>query len=729
MPWDISGNKVIRLAIVFVIVVIGVGLLRSLPHKRRYLLKLFRSYSAVRGKIGRIVHPPDRSWVKKAEGFTPSKVLISDFEQQVTGESEWVGTNVALNIVSQHRYAPVSGEAYLRIRVNAGATGSIEKAFNTPQDFSRHHFQWWMRGEPLDRTDMERPAYHSEIDSHGDALLNQFYEAYIYFYTDADNYSRYRFTFPPQYNDWYHVALHRGDTTKSDTGKGVDWKHVRSIKLEVKGKSIPFSNADVNTALDTIRVRPSRWGRRAPPLHTGAKVQFTTTGKLPGGLSPTRFYWVYDEGITGNGHPYKFSASRDDLKAGRYIDLTCPDGNCTGNVVTLPEIMFDQFEAVETLPIPFITFRFDDNYRDTYLYAKPLLDEFGWSGVFAVVTQKENTEGYEFCLDCEKDKFVSYEEVRKMQADGWDIAVHGFHHRAMGDGSWSGLPDTDDEDMLCYNRDCTEEEFSMGRRILESEGLIKGARFWVWPFGTTNSISDIALKLIPDYYALGSWCWPKSPAGIPVTNKYTLPIADLDNGISEEAQLASIKQQIDNTCEYGGWLTILFHRMYVPDESIHKDEHSTAFLREVCDYIRKKQIASPNPPVVSTFSDIYDNIIAKEKGNKERGKAALFPPPPVTRHRHSFQLLPAEDGLTKIYATERPVVITLPPVARANGRVYTLTVADIVSPYVITVSPRGGETIQGRTGSYAGLSAQGKVLKIKADGAAGNWIILDDRQE
>ena len=163
----------------------------------------------------------------------------------------------------------------------------------------------------------------------------------------------------------------------------------------------------------------------------------------------------------------------------------------------------------------------------------------------------------------------------------------------------------------------------------------------------------------------------------------------------------------------------------MPDGETHKDEHSTAFLREVCDYIRKKQQASPNTPIVATFSDIYDNIISSEERPGMRKKEAVPPAPPVTRHSHSFQLLPAEDGVVKIYVTQRSVVVTLPPVARVNGRVYTLTVADIVSPYVITVSPRTNETIQGRGGNYTGLNARGKTLKIKTDATGGNWIILE----
>jgi peptidoglycan/xylan/chitin deacetylase (PgdA/CDA1 family) len=708
-----SGNKVIRASIILILIILGIVLILSLPQKRRYVHKLSRGYSVVRGKIGRLVHPPDVRWVKEAEGFTPSKVLISDFEQQVSGGSEWVGSNVELDRDSQSRYAPVSGKAYLRMRVNAGATGSIEKTFDTPQDFSRHHFQWWMRSKPLDRTDIERPAYHSEIESKLSIFGDQFYEAYIYFYTDGHNYSRYRFTFPPQYNDWYHVALHRGDTSRVDGGKGIDWRRVKSIKFEVKGKTIPFSDADVDMARDTIRLPLNRW---APPLHTGAKVQFTTTSTLPGGLSPSRFYWVWDKGKVGNYHLYKFSVSKDNLKNGRYINLTCAKGNCSGNVVTLPEIMFDQFEAVETLPIPFFTFRFDDNYRATYEYAKPILDEFGWKGVFAVVTQRETTEGYEFCLDCGKDDYVSYDEVKAMQEDGWDIVAHGFHHVAMGDLVWTGLPDTNKEDGMCYSLDCTQEEFSMARRVLESEGLQKGARFWVWPFGQTNAISDIALRLIPQYYLLGSWCNPKSPAGIPVTDRYTLPVADLN----------SIKSQIDKTCEYGGWLTILFHHIYTPGDTVDKGGHTTTFLREICNYISMKQRTSSNPPFVVTFSDVYDSIIAREeevgKNSKMVSSQAL---PPVTLHSHSFQLLPAEDGLVKIFATSRSIVVSLPPVARAKGRTYTLSVSALVKPHTITVAPSQGDTIQGERAHYTGLDAKGKVLKIMADAEKGNWIILN----
>lgn len=635
--------------------------------------------------------------------------------------------DVELYKVSQDYYPPISGKAYLRMRVNAGAAGSIIKSFDTPQDFSRHHFQWWLKGESLARTDLERPAYHSEIDFDVNIFGDQFYEAYIYFYSDANNYSRYQFTFPPQYNDWYHVALHRGDMSKTDTGRGVNWSRVKKIKFEVKGKTIPFGNEDVDVTRDTIRLHKKKW---APLLHTGAKVQFIPTKKLPGGLLPSTFYWVHDEGEVGDYHAYKFSTSKDNLKDGIYVDLTCDSGDCSGNVVTLPDIMLDKFEAVETLPVPFITFRFDDNYQGTYANAKPILDEFGWKGVFAVATQKETTEGYDFCLDCGRDNFVSYDEVRKMQDDGWDIAAHGFHHFALGDLLWTGLPDTNVEKnktnfYTCYNLPCTEEEFSMARMILESEGLMKGARFWVWPFGQTNAISDIALRLIPKYYALGSWCNPKAPAGIPLTNRYTLPIADMSRGSTEVEHLAWVKKQIDATCGYGGWLTLLFHYIYLPeDRANHGIGHTTTFLKNVCDYIKMKQQNSSHPPVVVTFSDIFDTVVSRGGEVELNSGVTASRVPPVTRHSRPFQLLPAEDGLVKICAANRPIVVTLPSVAQANGRIYTLCVSDIVSPNTITVIPKGNETIQGKGGMYAGLDAKEKILRIQADSAGGNWIIL-----
>ena len=76
----------------------------------------------------------------------------------------------------------------------------------------------------------------------------------------------------------------------------------------------------------------------------------------------------------------------------------------------------------------------------------------------------------------------------------------------------------------------------------------------------------------------------------------------------------------------------------------------------------------------------------------------------------SFQLLPAEDGLVKIDAIHRSIRVMLSPVAKAKGKIFTLKVMDIVETNTIQVIPGRGETIQGKTGYYAGLNVKGKVV-------------------
>lgn len=80
--------------------------------------------------------------------------------------------------------------------------------------------------------------------------------------------------------------------------------------------------------------------------------------------------------------------------------------------------------------------------------------------------------------------------------------------------------------------------------------------------------------------------------------------------------------------------------------------------------------------------------------------------------------------MVKIFAMNRSIVVTLPSVAQANGRIYTLCVSYLISPNTITVIPQKNETIQGKEGMYSGLDVKGKTLRIQADSAGGNWIIL-----
>lgn len=65
---------------------------------------------------------------------------------------------------------------------------------------------------------------------------------------------------------------------------------------------------------------------------------------------------------------------------------------------------------------------FDDGYRDVYEQAFPVLKELGVPATFFVITSKIGTEG-----------FVTWAELKEMQAAGWEIQSHTVSHARLID--------------------------------------------------------------------------------------------------------------------------------------------------------------------------------------------------------------------------------------------------------------------------------------------------------
>ena len=67
-----------------------------------------------------------------------------------------------------------------------------------------------------------------------------------------------------------------------------------------------------------------------------------------------------------------------------------------------------------------VTFMFDDGYKSTRTSAKPILDRYGFVGSSAVVSDLVGTAGY-----------MIPQDLRDLQAAGWDIASHSATHPSM----------------------------------------------------------------------------------------------------------------------------------------------------------------------------------------------------------------------------------------------------------------------------------------------------------
>jgi peptidoglycan/xylan/chitin deacetylase (PgdA/CDA1 family) len=74
-------------------------------------------------------------------------------------------------------------------------------------------------------------------------------------------------------------------------------------------------------------------------------------------------------------------------------------------------------QAGQQLPAKTIVLTFDDGYADAYTNVFPLLQEYGFTGTFFVVTGYVGTPNY-----------LSWDEITEMQTAGMEIGAHTVHH-------------------------------------------------------------------------------------------------------------------------------------------------------------------------------------------------------------------------------------------------------------------------------------------------------------
>jgi peptidoglycan/xylan/chitin deacetylase (PgdA/CDA1 family) len=84
--------------------------------------------------------------------------------------------------------------------------------------------------------------------------------------------------------------------------------------------------------------------------------------------------------------------------------------------------LYDLYEALLTghpLPAKPIILTFDDGHRDAYTEALPLLQRYGFSGTFFLVTK---------LIDDQSPTTLTWEQVTAMSAAGMDMEAHGYTH-------------------------------------------------------------------------------------------------------------------------------------------------------------------------------------------------------------------------------------------------------------------------------------------------------------
>lgn len=108
----------------------------------------------------------------------------------------------------------------------------------------------------------------------------------------------------------------------------------------------------------------------------------------------------------------------------------------------------DGLRGAAVLPAGAVALTFDDGFGDNRTEALPVLDRFGFSATFFVVTglmgSPATLERYRRC--CEADLMLSWDEVGDLHARGHAIGGHGRTHREL---AWLSLDEVRAEAMGC----------------------------------------------------------------------------------------------------------------------------------------------------------------------------------------------------------------------------------------------------------------------------------------
>ena len=224
---------------------------------------------------------------------------------------------------------------------------------------------------------------------------------------------------------------------------------------------------------------------------------------------------------------------------------------------------FDKMFVTKTTKTPtgVVSFVFDDAILSVYETGAQIFDKFGFAATVAVIPKR---------IDDGLPTYMTLENLKTLQQNGWDMCNHGYNHQFM-----VGL-----SAAVC------EADVRDGKEWLVENGFGKAADFCVYP---NTTIDETALDVIKKYCLLGRGGDSRINT-LPVLDKYTLHTYKFDTLTTGECQTL-----IDKTMANKGWLILYGHDI---DAAGDVDPTDLETILEYCQ--------SNNVPV-TTMSDVYEN--------------------------------------------------------------------------------------------------------------------------
>lgn len=261
-------------------------------------------------------------------------------------------------------------------------------------------------------------------------------------------------------------------------------------------------------------------------------------------VAPFLFVWISFQYLVGNISPVSAKKSRN-IPFQKYL-------------VEAPS-----FPKIESYKGGLLTIWFDDAWSSQYSVAKPILDNAGVKAAIAVPTAYPKYDAY-----------ISWEKLRELQADGWEITSHSVNHEC-----------NSDEDVAA-----AEYEFSHAKETLIAEGLRHD--IYVAPCGIT---SQTIINLSKKYYrALRNT--QNGPNSIPVDTPYDITVME----INVDTRTTDIQRWINEAHTTNAWVILMFHQI---DHNSERYSTTPELFQKMIDTVKASKIQVVLPTQVLDIKD------------------------------------------------------------------------------------------------------------------------------
>lgn len=199
---------------------------------------------------------------------------------------------------------------------------------------------------------------------------------------------------------------------------------------------------------------------------------------------------------------------------------------------------------------------FDDNYRDQYDYAYPLMNIRGITGTFYVVTNQIGVSGR-----------MTFQQLQTLQNSGNEIGSHSVSHPS----SFTSLT----AEQIHY-------QCSTSKQVLQDHGLF--VNNFAYPDGLTNDAVD---SIVSNYYRSGRTAYIE-----PYINDFSqaqFKRISAFNAENNSAELAELEAMVDQVYETDGWGVFFFHHI-IPSDYHSQYTTSSQDFASFLDYVLSKGV-------------------------------------------------------------------------------------------------------------------------------------------